>query len=70
LFQEFEDLDEIFARFIQPRAANAIYLLNHQYYRASNGGEKDVLEKILRQTRKNASSRIPYFLSVSKELLG
>ncbi|XP_039266664.1 transcription elongation factor SPT6-like isoform X1 [Styela clava] len=67
---EFEDLDEIIARFIQPMAANARDILNHKYYRESNGGKKDVLEELLKQAKKNAPSRIPYFMSECKELPG
>lgn len=51
-------------------AANARDILNHKYYRQANGGKKDVLEDILKQAKKNAPSRIPYYLSVSKELPG
>lgn len=51
-------------------AANARDILNHKYYREANGGKKDVLEEILKQAKKSTPGRIPYFLSVSKELPG
>lgn len=40
--QEFEDLDEITARFIQPMASFARDLLGHKYFQECNGGSKEV----------------------------
>lgn len=40
--QEFEDLDEIVARYVQPMASFARDLLNHKYYQDCNGGDRKV----------------------------
>lgn len=40
--KEFEDLDEIVARYVQPMASFARDLLNHKYYQDCNGGDKKV----------------------------
>lgn len=40
--QEFEDLDEITARYVQPMAAFARDLLGHKYFLECNGGERKV----------------------------
>ncbi|EDO33602.1 predicted protein [Nematostella vectensis] len=68
--EEFEDLDEIIARHIQPMAALAREILNHKYYRAADGGSKAKLEELLVLEKKKAPQRIPYFLSASKEFPG
>lgn len=67
---EFEDLDEIIARHIQPMAAFARDIFNFKNYRDSHGGKKDVLEKILYEEKKKAPSRIPYYLSATKQYPG
>lgn len=40
--QEFEDLDEIVARYVQPMASFARDLLNHKYYQDCSGGDRKV----------------------------
>lgn len=40
--QEFEDLDEITARYIQPMASFARDLLGHKYFQECHGGNKEV----------------------------
>lgn len=42
LLQEFEDLDEITARYIQPMASFARDLLGHKYFQECHGGNKEV----------------------------
>jgi hypothetical protein len=42
ILQEFEDLDEITARFIQPMAAFARDLLGHKYFHECHGGDRKV----------------------------
>lgn len=42
VLQEFEDLDEITARYIQPMASFARDLLGHKYFQECNGGSKEV----------------------------
>lgn len=67
---EYEDLDEILARYIQPLAAYARDLLTHKCYRAANGGERKELEKLLIAEKAKNPKRIPYFFSASKQLPG
>lgn len=40
--QEFEDLDEIVARYVQPMASFARDLLSHKYYHECHGGDRKV----------------------------
>lgn len=68
--QEYEDLDEILARFIQPMASFARDLITHNVYRAANGGDRKTLEKLLSDERKKNPKRIPYFFSASKKTPG
>ena len=67
--QEFEDLDEIIARFVQPMAANARDLISHKNYREV-GGKKELVEDMLKQAKKATPSRIPYFMTASRSLPG
>ncbi|XP_076825036.1 transcription elongation factor SPT6-like [Clavelina lepadiformis] len=67
--EEFEDLDEIMARYIQPMAANARDLVSHKNYRDVSG-KKEVLEDLLKQAKKGTPSRIPYFMTASRTLPG
>lgn len=66
----FEDLDEILARYIQPMAANARDLLTNKCYRAADGGNKDILRKILAEEKHKNPKRIPYFFSACKQCPG
>lgn len=68
--QEYEDLDEILARFIQPMASYARDIISHKCYRKSDGGNKDMLKKLLREEKAKNPKRHPYFFSASKELPG
>ncbi|XP_069617326.1 transcription elongation factor SPT6 [Ranitomeya imitator] len=68
--EEFEDLDEIIARFVQPMASFARDLINHKYYQDCNCGDKKKLEEILIKTKKEKPTFIPYYISASKELPG
>lgn len=68
--QEYEDLDEILARFIQPMAGLARDLITHKVYRAASGGDRKTLEKLLSDERKKNPKRIPYFFSASKKTPG
>lgn len=49
--QEFEDLDEITARYIQPMASFARDLLGHKYFQECHGGSKEVYMKKYIYTR-------------------
>ena len=68
--EEFEDLDEIIARHITPMASHARDLLNFKYYKDTDGGKRDVAEKMLKQDKQSAPGKIHYFMSASKELPG
>ena len=54
LFQEFEDLDEIIARHIQPMAATVRDIMAFKYYRDSDGGKREILDKFLGEEKKKA----------------
>ena len=69
-FQEYEDLDEILARYIQPMAAFARDLLTHKVYRAASGAEKKALEKLLSEEKRKNPKRIPYFFSACRKSPG
>lgn len=55
--QEFEDLDEIIARHIQPMASHARDIINFKNYMDTDGGKKDQLERKLYEEKKKAPSR-------------
>ena len=67
--EEFEDLDEIVARYVQPMASFARDLLNHKYYQDCSGGDRKKLEELLIKTKKKPTF-IPYFICACKELPG
>uniref|UniRef100_A0A4D5R9G5 Transcription elongation factor SPT6 n=1 Tax=Scolopendra viridis TaxID=118503 RepID=A0A4D5R9G5_SCOVI len=68
--EEFEDLDEIIARHIQPMAAFARDLINFKYFRDTDGGKKEMSEKYLMEEKKKCPSKIPYMLSASRDYPG
>uniref|UniRef100_UPI00358E2347 transcription elongation factor SPT6 isoform X2 n=1 Tax=Myxine glutinosa TaxID=7769 RepID=UPI00358E2347 len=68
--EEFEDLDEIIARHIQPMASYTRDLLAHKYYQHCGGGNKKVMEELLIKMKKEKPSQIPYYVSASRELPG
>nr|XP_014354517.1 PREDICTED: transcription elongation factor SPT6 isoform X2 [Latimeria chalumnae] len=68
--EEFEDLDEIIARFVQPMASFARDLLGHKYYQDCNNGERKKMEELLIKTKKEKPTFIPYFISACKDLPG
>ena len=68
--EEFEDLDEIIARHINPMASYARDLLTYKYYRDTLGGLRDKAEELLKEEKKKNSNKIHYFLSASKSYPG
>jgi len=68
--EEFEDLDEIIARHINPMASHARDLLNFKYYSDSQGGKREVAEEKLRLEKRAHPGKIHYFIAASKELPG
>jgi len=53
----FEDLDEIIARYIQPMAAYARDLLSYKYHVDSDGGRRDILDRLLIDDKRRQPSR-------------
>ncbi|XP_044731246.1 transcription elongation factor SPT6 isoform X2 [Chrysoperla carnea] len=68
--EEFEDLDEIIARYVNPMAAHARDLLYFKYYRDTGGGLRDKMEELLKEEKKKNNSKIHYFISASKNYPG
>ena len=70
ILQEFEDLDEIIARHIQPMAALVRDVTSHKYYRDVEGGSKELMDKCLAAEKKKTPNRIPYFMCLCKDYPG
>jgi transcription elongation factor SPT6 len=68
--EEFEDLDEIIARHVNPMAAHARDILSFRYYKDTDGGKREKAEEILRQEKRAYPGKIHYFLSASREFPG
>ena len=68
--EEFEDLDEIIARHINPMASHAREILGFKYYRDTEGGSRDKAKELLVAEKRSHPGKIHYFLSASKELAG
>ncbi|KAG7484785.1 hypothetical protein MATL_G00054020 [Megalops atlanticus] len=68
--EEFEDLDEITARYVQPMAAFARDLLSHKYFQDCNGGDRKKMEELLLKAKKEKPTFIPYYVSACKDLPG
>lgn len=64
--EEFEDLDEIIARHVNPMAAYASELLDFKYYKPSVEGIKDKAEEILKEQKKENPGGIPYIVSAAR----
>ena len=57
MLQEFEDLDEIIARHVQPLASHARDIINFKNYMDTEGGKKEVVERKLYEEKKKAPSK-------------
>lgn len=68
--EEFEDLDEIIARHINPLAGYARDLIAYKYYRRDLYGMRDKAEELLREEKKLNPAKIHYFISASKAYPG
>ncbi|XP_029038298.1 transcription elongation factor SPT6-like isoform X2 [Osmia bicornis bicornis] len=68
--EEFEDLDEIIARHINPMSAYVSELLDFKYYKPNVEGIKDKAEEILKEQKKQNPGGIPYIVSASKNYPG
>ncbi|XP_026284387.1 transcription elongation factor SPT6 isoform X1 [Frankliniella occidentalis] len=67
---EFEDLDEIIARHVNPMASHARDLISFKYYRETMGGKKDKAEEILKDEKRRNPSKIHYIISATQSLPG
>ncbi|PVD31669.1 hypothetical protein C0Q70_07087 [Pomacea canaliculata] len=67
--EEFEDLDEIIARHIQPMAATVREIMSYRYFREIDG-KRDVLDKMLTEEKRKTPSRIPYAFSTCPQYPG
>ncbi|XP_071442779.1 transcription elongation factor SPT6 isoform X2 [Hetaerina americana] len=68
--EEFEDLDEIIARYVNPMAAHARDVLSFRYYRDTDGGSREKAEEYLKDEKRKNMSKIHYLISASKEYPG
>lgn len=74
--EEFEDLDEIIARYINPMASYARDLITFKYYRSALGGARearearDKAEELLKEEKKRNPNKIHYFIYTSKSYPG
>lgn len=68
--EEFEDLDEIVARHMQPMVSLIREVFAYKYYRDSHGGNREILTELLRQEKEISRTKIPYFLSSSSQYPG
>ncbi|KAL1488885.1 hypothetical protein ABEB36_014678 [Hypothenemus hampei] len=68
--EEFEDLDEIIARHVNPMASYARDLLYFRYYKDTGGGQKDKAEEYIKEEKKRNPSKIHYIVSAAKNFPG
>ncbi|ENN77904.1 hypothetical protein YQE_05581, partial [Dendroctonus ponderosae] len=68
--EEFEDLDEIIARHVNPMASYARDMLYFRYYKDTNGGLKDKAEDYIKDEKKKNPAKIHYIVSAAKNYPG
>lgn len=68
--EEFEDLDEIIARHVNPMAAYIRDMFSFKYFKDTEGGLKDKAEEFLKEEKKKNPAKIHYIVSVSKNYPG
>ena len=69
--EEFEDLDEIIARHINPMASNSNDIITFKYFRTdTNGGDRAKCDQLILSDKRQNPSKIHYFFSASKDLPG
>ena len=66
--EQFEDLDEIIARYVQPMAGFARDIIGFKYFRDLSA-DTVAAERVLSEEKQKAPSRIPYIVSPSKGIL-
>ncbi|XP_038220585.1 transcription elongation factor SPT6 isoform X2 [Zerene cesonia] len=62
---EFEDLDEIIARYVTPMAGHARDLIAYKYYKPL-GGMRDKAEELLKEEKSKNANKIHYVISAAK----
>ncbi|CAH4028346.1 unnamed protein product [Pieris brassicae] len=62
---EFEDLDEIIARYVTPMAGHARDLIAYKYYKPL-GGMRDKAEELLKEEKSKNANKIHYVVSAAK----
>ncbi|UYV64588.1 SUPT6H [Cordylochernes scorpioides] len=68
--EEFEDLDEIIARHIQPMAAYAREVINFKYFKQPEKRNREEIEALLMVEKKQMPSKIHYLITPSYEYPG
>ena len=68
--EEFEDLDKIVAKHVNPMAAFVTEILNFKYFKPNVGGVKEKAEEILKAQKRENPSGIPYLISASRTYPG
>ena len=69
--EEFEDLDEIIARHINPMSSNCRDILSFKYFRPeTDGGNKTKCESMILSEKRANPAKIHYFFSACKNLPG
>lgn len=68
--EEFEDLDEIIARYVNPMASHARDILNFKYYKHISGGNRQIAEEYLLEEKKKSTNKIHYMIYAAKEYPG
>lgn len=64
--EEFEDLDEILARHVNPMASYASELLDYKHFKPTVMGMKDKAEELLKELQRENPGSIPYIISAAK----
>lgn len=68
--EEYEDLDEIVARFVNPMANHARDIINYKYYMGNLLGNRPKAEEYLKEEKSKNANKIHYCLHPSQELPG
>ncbi|XP_043269768.1 transcription elongation factor SPT6 isoform X2 [Venturia canescens] len=68
--EEFEDLDEILARHVNPMASYASELLDYKHFKPTVMGMKDKAEELLKEQQRENPGGIPYIISAAKNYPG
>ncbi|XP_014252442.1 transcription elongation factor SPT6 [Cimex lectularius] len=68
--EEFEDLDEIIARHVNPMASCVRDIFNFKYYKDTEGGLRDKAEAYLKEEKRKNPTKIHYIISVAKNYPG